>query len=148
MTWIAIFVFIFFQDELPFKPQDEFDVKLDYHFRPRPLSDKNTVELNQRPASGAVLPYLKLHITVLKAPEKGRVALSDNRDPRPNYKRIGANSVLELDLGFTADMVDRVRPHEYTVTFVDANKKPIDRIVILIEQDGSFFVNGEKRGRF
>ncbi len=150
LTWIAIVGFVLFQDVVPFKPGDEFEVTLDYHFRPRPLSDRNTVDLSRRTDRGSgVLPYLKLHIAVKQAPaNKGRVAITDNLNPRPLFKRIAPGSILELDLGFTADMIDRVRPYEYTLTFVDAERTPIDRIVILVDQDGSFFVNGEKRGRF
>jgi hypothetical protein len=56
--------------------------------------------------------------------------------------------VLALDMGFTDDMIDRVHAHEYTLTFIDANKLPVNRIVINVAEDGSFFVNGEKRGKF
>ena len=62
-------------------------------------------------------------------------------------KQVSENSVLELDLGFTVDMIDRVKPHQYTLTFTDAEKQPVNCIVINVDEDGSFFVNGEKRGR-
>lgn len=151
---IFIFAFILFQD-IPLKPDEEFDVKLDYQFKPRPSSDKNTVHLGetvrdyQQRAGAGVLPYLILNITLHKLPEqKMRMRISTNAGERALTKRVQPSDVVQLDMGFTVDMVDRVSPHEYTLTFVDASKEAVDKIVISVEKDGSFFVNGEKRGKF
>ena len=77
-----------------------------------------------------------------------RVRISTNRGDRPVLKKVAVNSLIELDLGFTDDMIDRVTSHEYTLTFFGADKTIVDRIVISIREDGSFLVNNEKRGRF
>lgn len=146
--------FILFQAVIPYKPQDEFYIKLDYHFQPRPFSDFNTVQLRgesvfDRNAGHTVLPYLIVYIKVLKVPgEKARVSITNNLSSRPMNKKVAAGSVLELDLGFTDDMVDRVRPHEYVLSFLDENRNPVDRIVLFVERDGTFLVNGEERGKF
>ncbi len=149
--FLIILAFAFFQ-EIPFKPTDEFEAKLDYQFKPRPQHDPNTVSLGDTPRSqraGLVLPYLVLNIRMLRLPEeKMRVGITTNLSNRPMWKKISLDAVLELDMGFTDDMVDRVTAHQYTVTFVDDDKEPIDRILINVAEDGSFFVNGEKRGKF
>ncbi|HET9486931.1 MAG TPA: hypothetical protein VFO54_05835, partial [Chryseosolibacter sp.] len=67
---------------------------------------------------------------------------------KPAFKKIDLNSILVMDLGFTDDMKDRVTPHEYTLTFVSEEKVPLEVILIKVDEDGSFFVNGEKRGKF
>lgn len=141
--------------EIPFKPKEEFEIKLDYQFKQRPQGDHNAVYLSetsgelQRRTGNAVLPYLILNIKLLKlSEEKMRVRISGNRDDRPINKKIDINSVIELDLGFTDDMKDRVKAHEYTVSFLSYDKKPMSRILISIAEDGSFFVNGEKHGKF
>lgn len=143
----------FLQDTIPLKPNEEFEVRLDYQFKPRPASGAHTIypgnQQVTRSASTDVLPYLVLEIKMLAVPVgKARVAISNNMDSRSAYKRVAINSMLQLDLGFTDDMIDRVKPHEYTVTFLDDEKEPVNRIVISIGEDGSFFVNGEKRGMF
>lgn len=145
-------IFSFLQ-ELPFKPSTEFEIKIDYQFKSRPASDHNTVHLGttNRPVhqtSSAILPYLILHVNFLVLPdEKSRMQISTNMDRRGTTKKVSLNATYDLDLGFTADMVDRVNAHEYTLTFLDADKNPVDRILIFIDEDGSFFVNGEKRGQ-
>lgn len=149
---LLILAFIYFQD-IPLKPKEEFEIKLDYQFKQRPTADPNTVNLGesskvQRTSSG-VLPYLILNIKLLSLPdEKSRVSITTNMNERPTTKKVSLNSLLALDMGFTDDMIDRVHAHEYTLTFLDASKMPVNRILINVAEDGSFFVNGEKRGKF
>lgn len=149
---IFFLVFSLFVQEVPFKRGDEFEIKVDYQLKDRPGADINTVQLGsirtvQRTNLG-VLPYLVLHIKMLALPhEKTRMQIVTNLDRRPLSKKITVNSVYELDLGFTVDMIDRVTAHEYTLTFLDENKKPLNRIQISVGEDGSFLVNGEVRGQ-
>jgi hypothetical protein len=77
-----------------------------------------------------------------------RVRVSNNRDDKALQRKVSVNDDIELDLGFTDDMKDRVTPHEYVLTFLDEAKAPVDKIMINIAEDGSFFVNGERRGKF
>lgn len=151
---IFICAIVLLQD-VPLKSIEEFEVKLDYQFKPRPTGDRNTVRLGesvkeyQRRAGAGVLPYLILNITLHKLQEpKMRMRISTNLDDRALTKRVQPADVVALDMGFTVDMVDRVSAHEYTLTFLDASKAPVDKIVISVDEDGSFFVNGEKRGKF
>ena len=150
--FITILAVLYFQ-EIPLKPTNEFEVKLDYQFRQRPYADHNTVDLSDsrrvQRTGGGVLPYLVLNIRMLALEEeKMRVGITNNLDPRPVWRKVSRSTVLELDMGFTDDMIDRVKAHQYTLTFFDGDKKPVDRILIKVEEDGSFVVNGEKRGRF
>lgn len=147
---IFILAFVFFQD-VPYKPSEEFEVKLDYQFRQRPVGDHNTVHLGKEVdrRSTSVLPYLILNIKMLKLPEdKMRMQVATNRRDKSTYKKITLNTVVELDLGFTDDMKDRVTAHEYTLTLLTQDKKPAEIILIEVTEDGAFYVNGEKRGKF
>jgi hypothetical protein len=149
---IIVLTYVLIQD-IPFKPKEEFEVKLDYQFKQRPVADHNTVNLSeasaQRTGGSGVLPYLVLRIKLISLPgEKTRVSITNNKNERPVNKRVSPNEIVELDLGFTDDMIDRVHAHQYTLTVVDVNKKPVERILINVAEDGSFFVNEEKRGKF
>ena len=153
--FIFIMVFTLLQQEIPFKPSEEFEVKLDYEFRQRPAPDPNTVNLADSPngyshrSASSVLPYLILRVKVIALrEEKMKMHITTNQSSRPTVKKVSANSEVELDLGYTDDMVDRVTAHEYALTFMSADKQSVDRILITIAEDGSFFVNGQKRGKF
>lgn len=144
---------VFFLQEIPFKPKEEFEIKLNYQFRQWPQADVNTVNLAdsryQRSQHSGVLPYLILNIKLLKlSEEKMRVRITRNIDDRPVNKKVNVNAVIELDMGFTDDMKDRVKAYEYTLSFLTADKIAVSKIFISIDEDGSFLVNGEKRGRF
>ena len=155
MNYFLVILVIGFFQEVPLKPNEEFDIKLDYEFKQRPPVDHNTVHLGtpiknyEHRSSTAVLPYLVLNIQMLKlAEEKMRVHINTNLNGRPVSKKVSLMQVLALDMGFTDDMVDRVTAHEYTLTFLNSEKKAVDRILISVDEDGSFYVNGEKRGKF
>ena len=159
--WIAmmkifvLLVILFTAQEVPLKPQKEFEVKLDYQFKQRPTADKNTVRLGEtlkeyeRRSSVGVLPYLMLNIRLIELQEdKMRMRVTTNTADRAISKKVSEGQVVNLDLGFTDDMVDRVTAHEYTITFYNSSKQAVDRILIAVDKDGAFFVNGETRGKF
>lgn len=159
LTWVLIIInfilsVLIFQD-IPYKPKEEFEIKLDYQFKQRPSADHNTVNLNetrgeyQRRVSATVLPYLILNIKLLKLiDEKMRVRISKNLNDRVIIKNVSINTVITLDMGFTDDIKDRINAHAYIVSFLSPDKSTLNQILISIDEDGSFFVNDEKRGKF
>jgi hypothetical protein len=76
------------------------------------------------------------------------VRFDNNFNVRTASKKITEGVVLPIDIGFTADVIDRVSAHEYILTFLSPAKSETSKIVILIQEDGTFLVNGEKRGKF
>lgn len=150
---VLLFALIFFQDETPFKPLEEFEVKLNFEFKDR-TKDPNRVDLNQTPReyqksrSTGPLPYLFLSLKVLKVqPEEVRVRIKQNNLNTVMNKKFDMNTVLKLDMGFTDDIKDRVSPHEYTVYFLSKDRKPLSKVIIYFEEDGTYIVNGQVRGK-
>jgi hypothetical protein len=155
---LSIFCLIsfFFLQDIPFKAKEEFDVKLNYQFKQRHQSaSTSTVYLDEtqrekdRRTSTDILPYLILNVKLLKiSEEEVRVRIENNLASRGVTKKISEGQVLALDMGFTADVKDRVAPHEYVLTFLSPKKSELSKVVIFVEEDGTFLVNGEKRGKF
>jgi hypothetical protein len=80
LLWVGIISIFLFQDQTPYKANDEFELRLDLQFKPRPESETK-VELDHRtlPNSGMNAPYLYLHLRVLKAvPEEVRIKVVKN----------------------------------------------------------------------
>lgn len=149
LLWIFIIAITFAQDEIPFKSNDEFELKLDLQFKQRP-NDHNKVELERRtlPTSGMSAPYLYLNLKVIKAvPEEVRVKVLKNNGETLLSRKFDPTVVLKLDLGFTDDIKDRVSAHQYLVTFLSKEKNELSKIEIFFEADGTYLVNGEKRGK-
>lgn len=154
MKSLSFLLLMFFFQDLPYKPKEEFEIKLDYKFKQRPSPERSVVNLNEtraeheRRTSSDLLPYLVLQVKMLKLNDEARIRVTNNLDSKSFSKKIEEGIVIPLDLGFTADVKDRITAHEYVITFLSPQKSEVSRILINVDQDGSFFVNGEKRGRF
>jgi hypothetical protein len=154
---LALFIgcaVLFFQ-EIPFKATEDFDLKLQYEFKQREQTPNNSVRLNetvaeqQRRTSSSLLPYVGIKLKLLKyLPEEVKLKVTNNLGNTVLSKKVKQEDVIFINMGFTDDMKDRVTAHEYTVRFLDDDKKELSRILITVLADGSFFVNNEKRGKF
>lgn len=154
---LAIISFILFSylQDIPFKPKEEFEIKLNYQFKQRPQADANAVYLDEtqrekeRRNSTDMLPYLVLNVKMLKlSEEEVRIRLENNLDSRVVNKKVTEGMILPIDVGFTADVKDRTAAHEYKLTFLSPKKSGVSKVVIFVDEDGTFLVNGEKRGKF
>jgi len=146
----AVALFFAFQDT-PYKANEEFELKLNFEFRQRP-HDPNAYKFNgdgsSIPQPTGQLPYLKVNLKLLKlSAAETRVRVVNHEQQNILSKKAQEGQLLELDLGFTDDLKGRVSSHEYTALLLDSEKKPVSRIVILFQEDGSYLVNGEKRGK-
>lgn len=155
MKLVCLFLIYFLlQDQTPFKPKDEFEIKLDFEFRDRPTMDANKIEYNQtqreyeRSRAAGPLPYLYLNLRVLKpVAEEVRIKVVENGVKTVFNKKFDMSTVLKLDMGYTDDIKDRVSAHEFTVYYLTADKEPLSKVVISFEENGTYFVNGEVRGK-
>ena len=145
---------VLYQDTIPYKPSDEFELKFEFKFKQRPTNDPNKVELDQtrkeyeRAHTTGQLPYLFLNFRVLKQqPAEVRVRVLENNAKVVHNKKIDMNAVLKLELGFTDDIKDRVGAYEYTILLLDDDKQPVSRIVVYFQPDGTYLVNGQMRGK-
>jgi hypothetical protein len=141
--------------ELPFKSSDDFEIKLDYKFKQRTMDNASAVYVQEtnrehdRRTSTALLPFLTLNIKLLKlSEEEVKVKIGNNINSRIVTRKVDEGLIIPLLIGFTDDAKDRVSAHHYVFTFVTAEKKETSRITIFIDEDGTFLVNGEKRGKF
>lgn len=153
---ICLFTALFFmgvQQQVPYKPSDEFDLKLQYEFRPREFHENSipnpdgTWRHTQKASS--MLPYLEIRLKVLKLrPGEERLRIIDNRGVTVFGRKARVGEEALINMGFTDDLKDRVSPHEYTAAFFNSDGRETSRIVITVGEDGTFLVNSEKRGKF
>lgn len=144
-----IFLSFFTQETIPFKPKEEFELKMDYTFRQRTFDHTKAVDYGDKvPRDTGPLPYLELtlRLLVINANE-ARVQITGNTGELMLNKKLKDGLLIKMDLGFTDDMKDRVTAHEYKVLILDDNKTPTSQILIHVAEDGTFLVNGEVRGK-
>jgi hypothetical protein len=140
------------QKDILYKPSDEFEVKVDYSFQERPQEENRAAyeaveKRSHKP--GGPLPYMLVTVTVLKvSAQETRVKAVDSNGKTIANRKANNNTQIEIKWGFSEDIKDRIAPHTHTVLFLDDSKKPVSQIYMLVEEDGTFYVNGEKRGKF
>ena len=157
MISLTLFVFLFAQDIAPPpKASDEFKVELEYKFKPRPAAENTYIDLTEtvaekerRTHGTSPLPYLIIHVSFSKlSDQEVRVRCTDNNKKNRLSKKADTSKIYTVDLGFTDDMKDRVTAYEYIFFLLSADKKETSQIVLRVEEDGTFQVNGTQRGKF
>lgn len=143
------------QSEVPYKPSGEFELKINYIFKERPPIDRQTVEYDKatdemvRKATSGPLPYLLIQLKVISVTDQElRVRVTDAEGHLVFNRKAAPGTLLKLDWGFADDIKARIVSHQYSVVFIDSDKKPVSRIFMTVQEDGTFIVNEEKRGKF
>ena len=80
--------------------------------------------------------------------EEVKVRITNNLGIRIATRKVEEGTVVPIEVGFTDDAKDRVSAHQYLLTFLSPKRAETSKIVIEIEKDGTFLVNGQKRGKF
>jgi hypothetical protein len=149
-----LFITLAWQEEIPYKPSSEYEVIIDYKFEDRPAvarsnSDYRDGGESSRNTTSGPLPYLKLELKLLTlGSEEVKVRVVDSQDKLVLGRKATAGMVIKLDVGFIADVKDRVEPNEYTVLLYSSSKQVTSRIHLIIMEDGTFLVNEVKKGKF
>ncbi len=149
MKPLCIFLLILssLTEDIPFKSKDEFEVNLDFQFRTR-VKESSEVYTSTASNTSGPLPYLTLSMKVLKlAPGETKIRIINSKGQVLYTRKAAEGTVVNLDMGYTDDIKGRVSEHEYTLVFISPDKKPLSRIVIHFQEDGSYFINEEKRGK-
>lgn len=150
---ILFSLLIFFQEEVPFKPADEFKVNIDLKFKEKP-SGYNTSTFSGNgerldTQRSGILGYLKVSVTDLKIREdEVKVAIISSAGKHLLKKKTSPVPELKFDMGFMDDLKSGAVPNEYTILFFSPEKKEVRKIVCKVLPTGVFLVNGEWHGQF
>lgn len=142
------------QEPVVYKPDTEFVMTLDYNVRERNAQSvsvsKPTFDAShQTETRSGPLPYLILNFKITKLSEdEVRFKVVTNTSKTVMNKKIQAGLTIKLDLGYTDDIKDRVTPNAYDIIFQNDKRETVKIIRVEIIEDGTFFLNGEVRGKF
>lgn len=147
-------LFVVFQLHTPFKPANEFELKINFTIEDRPPAElyKKSYDVSAEDRSQSKtgsLPYLKVQLKILHVAEQEfRIRVEDRHGNLVSSKKAEPNVEIKIDWGFSEDIKEGIVTPEYTVLFISKDKKDISRIYMVIQEDGTFLVNDEKRGKF
>jgi DNA helicase TIP49 (TBP-interacting protein) len=156
ITLLPFFFMLLQGTEVPYKPYDEFEVQIDYQFKQRNAINTNTVDLVETVAEAdkkrygtGIRPYLILHLKLIKlSDQEVKAQVGNNFDRTIFNKKVKVGDLVKIDMGFTDDVKDRVGPHEVKVIFFSKERKETSRINMFVQEDGTFLINGQVRGKF
>ena len=144
------------QPQPPFKGDTEYKIEMEYSIKPRPVISGSNINLEEtegdkrrRASGGDPLPYLIIYFSFLElSDQEVKFRCTDDLGKTRLSRKAELNKKYKLEIGFTDDVKDRVTPHEFTILLVSGDKKETSRISLSIDEDGTFLVNGMKRGKF
>lgn len=141
------------QEEIPFKPKDDFEIKFDLSFKQR-VRDEKAVYIQETKAEHdkriavAPLPFLKLLVKIKHLqPEEIKVKVIRDDENSVLSKKAEQDMEFKLEVGYTDDIKDQISGYKHVIQFLNSKKEVLSRIVIQFDREGNYFVNGEKRGR-
>jgi hypothetical protein len=137
------------QDSLPYKPNEEFEAKIDLSFKQRESDDTNTFrfqESHKKMTMGVPIAFLAINFKVLKVGREVKVKVIRGRDEKTSKIKIG--TLIKLELGFIEDVKSNEEPMKVILHFINDQKKEVNQVTFEVATDGTFLVNGEKRGKF
>ena len=144
--------FTTWQEVVPYKPSNEFEVIIDYKFQERPPIDHSKeyqATPDEKNRKTGPLPYLKLQLKFLKlSSDEVKVKVVNSGGNTMYHRKATEGPVITLDIGFSDDVKDRITPYEFTAVLYSDTKKSTSRIHLVIMEDGAFMVNDVKKGKF
>ena len=148
----VLLMLLLLQDNPPLKPTSQFDVNTNYQLKKKPSSDINKIEFEhkeQKKETGTdLIPYLQIRLKVKYwHPDVDLVKAIDEGNKTVMRKKANDDGIYDLDLGYVDDIKDGVTSGKYTFQFLE-RKRIVEIVTISVEKDGTFLVNGEKRGKF
>lgn len=145
---------VLFQDQVPNKPAREFEITTQYELKQKPTDQNKIVfvepgQVDRPRESGTdMLPYLIINLRVKRwADDVEQVRVVDTFNKQHLKKKADDDAVYTWAMGYVDDIKDKVTPGKFIVQFL-RDKKTVEQIVVQVEEDGTFLVNGEKRGKF
>ena len=149
MRYLFFIVVILLEQEVPYKASEDFDVTIDYQFKAYREEVHKDVDFSEQKKRTGLLPYLIAQVKIKNiSQDEVRIRVISNDGNNAVNRKLIQDMILKVDFGFVDEVKDRTKPYEYTVSFISIDKKEITRIVLFIDTDGTFLVNGQKRGRF
>lgn len=150
-----LFLFIcLFQDEVPYRSEDEFAIKFEFAFRKRNDPNSEDLVLSQVASSSydrndtSPLPHLKTTLEVLKK-DSLEVKIRIVRDNTVNVakRKIEPGIKVTVFSAFVDDIKDQIQGYQHTIYFLDKDGNRLNKIIIEFDDDGFYAVNGKKRGK-
>ena len=153
MLFLLLITAFFFQDEIPYKADDEFTVTFELAFRKRTDSNADfvTPQLQKTPldrSDTSPLPHLSARLEILKqTPDEIKLKIVRDNEIQIAKRKIEPGLKINLFTAFVDDIKDQISGYQHTVYFLSKKGDVLSKIVIEFDEEGFYLVNGKKKGK-
>jgi hypothetical protein len=141
-----IFLITLKAQEVPFKLKEEYETKIEVVFKAREVRSPNSVNLEGEQFSKGLISFLYIHFKILVSNGEKRIRIIHGR--KDKIRKIEVNENIDLEMGFIEDLKSKESSGMVTLILLTEKKEPVSKVILSIEEDGTFLVNGVKRGKF
>ncbi|MBI3218761.1 MAG: hypothetical protein HYZ44_04560 [Bacteroidetes bacterium] len=143
--FLLLQVQLLWSQQLPYKVASEYEAKIDLSFREEPSQDINTFNYtDEKKKPNGPVAYLVINFKLLVS--NNEVKFRVIQGSKSKLEKIKTGEVKKIEMGFVDDLKEDGTLVQ--ILLLDDKKKEISQILISIEKDGTFLMNGEKRGKF
>jgi hypothetical protein len=153
IAYLFLFVCLF-QDNVPYKAEEDFIIKFEFAFRKRSDPNAEDLVLSQVASSSydrgdsSPLPHLKTTLQILKKDSlEVKFRIVQNNSTNFAKRKIELGAKVTVFSVFVDDVKDKIEGYQYSIYFLDKDGVKLNRIVIDFDEDGFYSVNGKKKGK-
>ena len=132
------------------RSEEDYELKIDYQFRQRAAPEKDEVNYLQvipYASDKSLLPFLSVWVTIKNIKEEEfRMKLIESGGKMVRSVKI-SDKPLEIEFGFKEDFMEDIAPRKYILLVQDKKKNDLNKIVIEVDKEGNFIVNGIINGK-
>src|SRR6478736_7773009 len=152
-VFLFLLLFVGFQGEVPYKPDDEFVVNIDLNFRNKEskygLSTYNQNGERLDRVSETPFAFLTVSVSQFKVQsDEVKVLSYDSREKLLSKKNAATDLVLHFDMGFVDELKKGSPGSQIIIYFLSEEKKKLRKITFAVTPTGVFEVNGKWHGQF
>ncbi len=139
--------------DAPFKPSQEFEVKIDVQIKRRPRvaddDQSRVIEGKLQRTDKGEDPHVTARVRFLSLkPDEYKVKVKKHGGETVYNKKAQLNSFIDIDMGFIPDIKKGIGEREWDVLLFSDSRKAISLVRIACKEDGSLYVNGVLYGKF
>ncbi len=144
--WLALVCNDAYCQEIPDKAANEYEIKLDLSFKDKPDTPTNTIDFSdeKRRPNGPVA-FLAINFKLLLSNDEVKLKVVQNFKTKLFKVKVGEERKIEM--GFIDDLKAEEQPQLLLYLLTD-QKQEVSKIILSIEKDGTFLINGQRRGKF
>lgn len=151
--FFILLLFVGLQDDVPYKPDDEFQVSIDLKFKTKEskygLSTYNQNGDRIDRVSETPLPFLNVSVAQFKVQsDEVKVVAYDSKGKSLTKKNVSADLELHFEMGFVDDLKKGAPNNQIFIYFLSEEKNKLRKITFSVTPTGVFEVNGKWHGQF